>query len=207
MSFNRGISWFTIFIMVLVAPDIEEACFAAAEEALSCGEVPVGCMMVYEDQDASGEKITFKAIGRNRVNESKNSTRHAEMECIDQLVEYFKDQGKSMHCYEAWSLVSVYVTVEPCVMCIRALCILGINNLFFGCLNDRFGGIASVYSINKDIADKGGKIINCFPASLDSNRAVSLLQRFYEAGNPNTTHFNHKKRKTLGDTNSTKTKD
>lgn len=193
--------------MVLVPPDIEEACFAAAEEALSCGEVPVGCIMVYEDEDASGEKISFKAIGRNRVNESKNSTRHAEMLCIDQLVDYFKDQGKSMHDCEAWSLVSVYVTVEPCVMCIRALCILGINNIFYGCSNDRFGGIASVYSINKDIADQGGKIINCFPASLDSNRAVSLLQRFYEVGNPNTKDFNHKKRKTSGDITKKTTKD
>ena len=43
------------------------------------GKVPVGCVFVND----SGQVV---AQGRNAVNVTKNATRHAEIECIDQIV-------------------------------------------------------------------------------------------------------------------------
>ena len=172
--------------------EIQNICFEAAEEALNVGEVPVGCVMIYGTSH-DDEKIRHIVKGRNRVNETKNATRHAELECIDQLVDYFARRSDALPKEtNPWSNVTVYVTVEPCVMCARALSILGVSAVYFGCPNDRFGGCGSVYSIHEDDSLVGGRL-QCFPASLDSARAVSFLQRFYESGNPNTE--NHKKRK------------
>ncbi|KAI2652144.1 tRNA-specific adenosine deaminase 2 [Labeo rohita] len=54
--------------------------FDMALEALENGEVPVGCLMVYNNE------IIGK--GRNEVNETKNATRHAEMVALDQVLNW-----------------------------------------------------------------------------------------------------------------------
>lgn len=59
-----------------------EQAFKLAEEALEAGEVPVGCVFVYEGQ--------VIGAGRNRTNELKNATRHAEIEAIDQVLAWWK---------------------------------------------------------------------------------------------------------------------
>ena len=40
--------------------------------------------------------------------------------------------------------VSVYVNVEPCIMCAAALMKVGVAAIFYGCANDKFGGCGSV---------------------------------------------------------------
>ncbi|KAF2974454.1 hypothetical protein EK904_010014 [Melospiza melodia maxima] len=57
-----------------------------AKEALEKGEVPVGCLLVY-----NGEVI---GRGRNEVNETKNATRHAEMVAIDRVLEWCKQHKR-----------------------------------------------------------------------------------------------------------------
>lgn len=190
--------------MTTVPKDIEESCFDAAREALSAGEVPVGCVMIFEDflslpsesiqsnEDTKKRKTEFIVKGRNRVNETKNATRHAEFECVDQLVKYFKEKGLPLT-KETWCRVTVYVTVEPCVMCARALEMLGVKELFFGCYNLRFGGCGSVYSIHEDQELPNPPLL-CHPKSLDADLAVSLLQEFYEGENPNAPEEKAKKK-------------
>jgi tRNA-specific adenosine deaminase 2 len=58
-----------------------------ATEAVEAGEVPVGCVFVY-----NGEVI---AKGRNTVNETRNATRHAELNCLDQTAEWCKENGQN----------------------------------------------------------------------------------------------------------------
>uniref|UniRef100_A0A8C9G280 CMP/dCMP-type deaminase domain-containing protein n=1 Tax=Pavo cristatus TaxID=9049 RepID=A0A8C9G280_PAVCR len=82
-----------------------------AQEALEAGEVPVGCLLVY-DGAAIGK-------GRNEVNETKNATRHAEMVAIDQVLEWCQQHKKDHE--EVFSHSVLYVTVEPCIMCAAAL--------------------------------------------------------------------------------------
>lgn len=44
----------------------------------------------------------------------------------------------------------LYVTVEPCVMCASLLRQLGIKKVYFGAVNDKFGGTGGVFSIHKN---------------------------------------------------------
>eukprot|EP00268_Persea_americana_P057084 TRINITY_DN6818_c0_g1_i2.p1 TRINITY_DN6818_c0_g1~~TRINITY_DN6818_c0_g1_i2.p1 ORF type:complete len:126 (+),score=30.74 TRINITY_DN6818_c0_g1_i2:132-509(+) len=90
-----------------------------AKLALHNLEVPVGCVIV-ED----GKVI---ASGSNRTTETRNATRHAEMEAIDRLLEQWQKSGFSqLEVAEKFSRCDLYVTCEPCIMCATALSILGL---------------------------------------------------------------------------------
>jgi tRNA-specific adenosine deaminase 2 len=56
-----------------------------ATEALMAREVPVGCVFVYNNEAI--------AKGRNTVNETRNATRHAELNCMDQTAEWCMENG------------------------------------------------------------------------------------------------------------------
>ncbi|CAH9131717.1 unnamed protein product [Cuscuta epithymum] len=153
-----------------------EQALQQAKFALDNLEVPVGCIIV-ED----GEVI---ASGRNRTTETRNGTRHAEMEAIDHLLEKWKKRGVSPgEVYERFSKCVLYVTCEPCIMCAAALSYLGIKKTVYGCSNDKFGGCGSILSLHAGVgaANKGFECVGGVMAS----EAISLLRSFYEQGNPN----------------------
>lgn len=102
-----------------------------AEEALHSDEVPVGCVFV------KGTAAIARA--RNRTNEWRNATLHAELEAIDHLL---PDNPAPL------SEITLYVTVEPCVMCASALRQIGIGRVVYGCGNERFGGCGSVIDVH-----------------------------------------------------------
>ncbi|CAN8006426.1 unnamed protein product [Ixodes hexagonus] len=147
-----------------------DACFQLADEALAAGEVPVGCVMLY-----AGQVI---ARGRNRVNKTKNACRHAEMDCVDQVLDWCAEQG--LNSGEVFRGVSVFVTVEPCIMCASALDALKVSRVVFGCPNERFGGVGSVLDVLRD-AGGGTEVV----AGVRAERAVNLLKEFYMGENPN----------------------
>lgn len=74
-----------------------------ATEALEAGEVPVGCVFVY-----NGEVI---ARGRNTVNETRNATRHAELNCLDQTAEWCMANDQSF----ATVMADIQVNFWPCM--------------------------------------------------------------------------------------------
>lgn len=161
-----------------------ELAIEQAKDALNSLEVPVGCVIV-ED----GKVI---ASGRNRTTETRNATRHAEMEAIDVLLEQWQKSGLSVsEVAENFSTCSLYVTCEPCIMCAAALSILGIKEVYYGCANDKFGGCGSILSLHcssSKLPNSGGiaqrKDFKC-TGGIMALEAVSLLRRFYEQGNPN----------------------
>jgi tRNA-specific adenosine deaminase 2 len=73
-----------------------------ATEALEAGEVPVGCVFVY-----NGEVI---AKGRNTVNETRNATRHAELNCLDKTAEWCMENGQNF----ATVMAAMKVNFWPC---------------------------------------------------------------------------------------------
>lgn len=169
--------------------------FDQAVEALEAGEVPVGCIVVRQ-----GIVI---AKGRNRVNESLNATRHAEMVAIDQLVDLSKSSkttGSSLS--ELCTTSVLYVTVEPCIMCAATLRQIGLTRVVFGCSNPRFGGCGSVLDVHQKhltgscstpvISEKGSDFSpEPYPplemiSGVQQDKAVRLLQQFYEGSNPAT---------------------
>ncbi|WWD21224.1 hypothetical protein CI109_105708 [Kwoniella shandongensis] len=138
-----------------------------AEEALANDEVPVGCVFVKD-----GGAI---ARARNRTNEWRNATLHAELEAIDHLI---------LSHPPPLSTITLYVTVEPCVMCASALRQVGIGRVVYGCGNDRFGGCGSVIDVNSSSR------LNSHPAYIAEGgyyreEAIMLLRRFYMSQNPN----------------------
>jgi tRNA-specific adenosine deaminase 2 len=147
-----------------------------ATKALDIGEVPVGCIMVLPSSTTSPDKIV--ARGANRTNLTCNATRHAEFEAIDDLLARNEEYVDIAQC-------ELYVTVEPCIMCAAALARVGIAKVYFGCHNDKFGGTGSIMSLHEDGAPvpSFARPYTCYSGLL-KNQAVSLLQRFYEMGNP-----------------------
>ena len=54
------------------------------------------------------------------------------------------------HPLEIFHETDLYVTVEPCIMCASALRQFGIRTVYFGCVNERFGGTGGVLSIHSE---------------------------------------------------------
>lgn len=79
--------------------------------------------------------------------EALQATRHAELEAIDEIL---ADKVLTPEITEyPLSETTLYVTVEPCIMCASALRQLGIREVYYGCGNDRFGGCGSVLGVNE----------------------------------------------------------
>nr|XP_054749907.1 tRNA-specific adenosine deaminase 2-like [Lytechinus pictus] len=145
-----------------------------AKQALSRGEVPVGCLLVYNDQ--------IIGTGGNAVNQTKNATRHAEILALEEAMRWCED--KQMKREEVFSHTKLFVTVEPCIMCAGALRIMGIRKVVYGCANERFGGCGSIFSVHSDQLPSTGETFECKPG-LYADTAVQLLQEFYKGQNPN----------------------
>jgi len=147
---------------------------AVAKKALDFKEVPVGCVIVYNDDLIIGE-------GHNQTNLLKNPTRHAEFEAIDQALKWFKQ--KDLNWFEEFSQVTLYVTCEPCIMCASALRLVNIINCVYGCSNDRFGGCGSVLNIAQNKEEIRGPCLNIVKGVCEES-AIKLLQMFYACENP-----------------------
>ncbi|KAI8247327.1 tRNA-specific adenosine deaminase TAD2 [Colletotrichum sp. SAR 10_98] len=63
----------------------------------------------------------------------------------------------------------LYVTVEPCVMCAGLLRQLGINKVYFGAVNDKFGGTGGVFSIHKNSTSSSNPTPATKPLQVSTN--------------------------------------
>ncbi|GAB2274976.1 tRNA(adenine34) deaminase [Dionaea muscipula] len=152
-----------------------------AKHALQRLEVPVGCVIVEDGQ--------VIASGSNRTNETRNATRHAEMEAFDTLFEQWQKDGLSKpEVAKKISNCTLFVTCEPCIMCAGALSFLGIKQVFYGCANEKFGGCGSVLSLHSSSSEPpnlhGRMGFKC-TGGIMASEAISLFRTFYEQGNPN----------------------
>ena len=102
-----------------------------AKKAYALGEVPIGCVIVYQD----------KIIGRgyNRRTIDKNTLAHAEMIAIRKASKRMND----------WRLegCTMYVTLEPCQMCAGALVQSRIDEVVIGSMNPKAGCAGSVLNL------------------------------------------------------------
>ena len=145
-----------------------EMALQQAKLALSSGEVPVGCVFVYQNE--------IIARGANQTNATCNATRHAELVAIDSIVAKYSNPIVRS---DVLSACRLYVTVEPCIMCASALAQLGIQWISFGCCNERFGGCGSVLNVwnnNPSLVQHSGLL---------KDEAIQLLQQFYAQTNQN----------------------
>lgn len=102
-----------------------------AEKAFIEDEVPVGAIVV------SNSKIIGR--GYNRVEGLKDPTAHAEIIAITAGASYLGSK---------WLIdCSLYVTLEPCMMCAGAIVLARIKNLIIGALDLKTGACGSVINI------------------------------------------------------------
>ena len=109
---------------------MEEA-LIEAKKAFDLGEVPVGAVIVKDDQ--------VIARAHNLTETAKDPTAHAEMLAIRQAADVLG----------GWRLpgCSMYVTLEPCSMCAGALVWSRMENLYIGAMDPKAGACGSVLNI------------------------------------------------------------
>lgn len=108
-----------------------KAALKEAMKAYQLGEVPIGCVIVYEG----------KIIGRgyNRRNTDKNTLSHAEITAINKASKKMGD----------WRLegCTLYVTLEPCQMCAGAIVQSRMDRVVMGTRNPKAGCAGSILNI------------------------------------------------------------
>ncbi len=108
-----------------------KAALKQAQKAYALGEVPIGCVIVYQD----------KIIGRgyNRRNTDRNTLAHAEITAINKASKKLGD----------WRLedCTLYVTLEPCQMCAGAIVQARITEVVMGSMNPKAGCGGSILNI------------------------------------------------------------
>lgn len=104
------------------------AALLQAKKARDIGEVPIGCVIVYEDK--------IIARGYNRRTIDQNVLSHAEINAIKKACKYMGD----------WRLegCTMYVTLEPCPMCAGAIVQARIPRVVIGCMNPKAGCAGSI---------------------------------------------------------------
>ena len=97
-----------------------------AYKGLDLGEVPVGCVIVNQDN-----KIISQSY--NKVIADNDPTAHAEINAIRQACASLKSE-RLIDC-------SIYVTLEPCIMCAAAISKSKLKRLYYGADDMNFGSI------------------------------------------------------------------
>ncbi|MEE8388864.1 MAG: tRNA adenosine(34) deaminase TadA [Acidiferrobacterales bacterium] len=103
-----------------------------AQMAEAAGEVPVGALLVYEG------KIVGE--GWNQPISSQDATAHAEIIAL-------RIATSKLSNYRLPNDTSLYVTLEPCVMCAGAIIHARVSRVVFGASDPRSGAAGSVFNI------------------------------------------------------------
>ena len=131
-----------------------------AKKAASIGEVPIGCVIVYEDR--------IIARGYNRRTTDRTTLGHAEITAIKKACRIIGD----------WRLegCTMYVTLEPCPMCAGAIVQARIPEVVIGCMNPKAGCAGSVIDLLH--VDGFNHQVNCTTGVLGEECSIMLKEFF-----------------------------
>lgn len=123
--------------MTAAADDDEWMAIALAEADLAAseGEVPIGCVV----RGAGGNEL---ARSHNLREQQADATAHAEIVAL----------RRASRAARSWRLegATVYVTLEPCIMCAGALVNGRVARVVYGCDDPKAGGAFSLHAIGQD---------------------------------------------------------
>lgn len=133
---------------------------AEAGKAESKNEVPIGCVIV--------RGSTIIARGHNLRESSQDPTGHAELIAIK----------KAARKVGSWRLLDtvLYVTLEPCTMCMGAIILARIPTVVFGCYDPKGGAAGSLFDFSNDA--RLNHRVELFPLVLE-NECSTLLTDFF----------------------------
>jgi tRNA(adenine34) deaminase len=136
--------------------------FRMAQRAEEQGEVPVGAVIVKDDRCI--------AEGWNAVIDRHDPTAHAEIVAL-------RAASLALENYRLGA-VTLYVTLEPCVMCMGAMSNARINRLVFGAYDDKRGAVCNALSLTD--ASFLNHHINWVGGVLE-HECSGLLREFFKA--------------------------
>ncbi len=132
-----------------------------AEKAASRGEVPVGAVVIANNQ--------IIGRGHNLVETLQDATAHAEMISIT----------AAAGSLGSWRLdgATLYVTLEPCPMCSGAILLSRVGTVVFGAADPRFGSCGSVTNVIGK--NPFGAPVELVPGIME-NQSQLMLQEFFQ---------------------------
>ncbi len=130
-----------------------------AQQAFDEGEVPIGAVIVKDN--------TIIARAHNQSRRLRDPTAHAEMLAITQACQVLGDRELET--------CALYVTVEPCIMCIGAVLHARIKVLYYGTPEPIFGALGS----RLDLMREFGNCLKKVKSGILKERAHTLLQDFF----------------------------
>lgn len=104
-----------------------------ARHALHLGEVPIGAVLAHDRE--------VVATGFNQPIHAVDPTGHAEIVAM-------RKAARELGNYRLGAL-TLYVTVEPCMMCVGAIVQARIGNLVYGAPEPKFGAVESLFDLNE----------------------------------------------------------
>jgi tRNA(adenine34) deaminase len=134
-----------------------------AEAAEKIAEVPVGAVLV----SSSGELL---ARAHNETILQSDPTAHAEISVIRQAAKRLKN-------YRLLN-TTLYVTVEPCVMCMGAILHARISRLVFGAADPKWGGCGSICNLASE--PRFNHRVDTFGGVCEAE-AKRIIQGFFKA--------------------------
>lgn len=140
---------------------------AEAKKAADENEIPIGAVLVEKGRCPEGEIV---ACAHNTREESKNPLHHAELLLLEN---YGKKKGD-------WRLseTTLYVTVEPCLMCLGALFQARVGRLVFGCTDPKRGD--PFPSLSKNASMTANNHTLKITGGILENECAALLKKFFE---------------------------
>ena len=143
----------------MIDRDYMEQAYAQAREAYNKNEVPVGAVIV-----RNGEII---ATGKNNREEAHDATGHAETLAIRAACEKLG----------TWRLedCELYVTLEPCPMCMGAIINSRIKRVVFGAKDAKAGACGSVINLNNYPFNHKSEIVS----GIMAEECQEILSDFY----------------------------
>ncbi len=138
------------------------AAIAEARRAEAEGEVPVGAIAV-----AGGQIV---GSGHNRPIGLADPTAHAEILAI-------RSAASQLKAYRL-AEVSIYVTLEPCVMCVGAMVNARISRVIYGARDEKAGALGSMYDIGRD-----GRLNHRFEVvgGVMESECAEIMREFFRA--------------------------
>ena len=124
------------------------------------GEVPIGAVVVLND--------LMIGRGHNRPISQNDPTAHAEMSAL-------RDAAWTLNNYRLPG-TTLYVTVEPCLMCMGALLHARVRRLVFGCYDPKAGAAGSLFDVSNDPRLNHQLEVT---AGVLADESRDLLQRFF----------------------------
>ncbi len=142
-----------------------EAALAEARRGANAGEVPVGAVLAAERGAGA-----ILAAAHNRPIALSDPTAHAEILAL-------RAAAAARGTYRLED-AAIFVTLEPCVMCVGAMVQARVAALYFGARDDKAGALGSVYDIGRD-----GRLnhrIEVYAGVMESE-CGALLREFFRA--------------------------